>query len=133
MGALSEAEREERTMVERFLRQISTGRLARLKKEVILVAAKKKTRAYFDEDGRLIVIQMVDGCLSCPFKEEHAICTPDPFEHTEGLYCSLKKEEHPYPGAETDKKKIFEYDSPSEEKKFENYIPDWCPFRKQKE
>ena len=121
-------------MVERFLQEISTGRMGRLKKEVILVAAKKiSVEAYFDKNGRLVLSQVVNGCPSCPFKERHAICTPDPFDHATGIYCSLKKEEHPYPGAETDRKKVFEYDSPSEEKEFENYIPDWCPFRKQKE
>ena len=89
-------------------------------------------KAYINEEGRLVVgvLKVYDGCVTCPYSEEHPIGTPDPFEHCQGVYCSLLKDEHPYLGAETDKRKVFEYDSPSEKRQFENYIAEWCPFRK---
>ena len=92
----------------------------------------KIAKAYIDENGKIVVgfLTVYDGCPTCPYHEEHPIGTPDSYDcHCEGVYCSLKKEEHPYPGAATDKKKIFEHDWPSEKKKYKNYVPDWCPLR----
>lgn len=95
-----------------------------------IVKENTKVDAHF-EDGKLVFEQTTTctGCTSCPMSEEHPVYTPDPFEHSTGVYCALLKDDNRYPGAETDRRKVFEYDYPSEKKEFKNFIPDWCPFR----
>lgn len=91
---------------------------------------KNKKGVAYIENGKIVVgmLTVYDGCIACPY----SIVTSDSLHERCDVYCSLKKEEHPECGSETDKKKMFEYHFPSEKKKFQNFIPEECPLRGKK-
>lgn len=91
------------------------------------------------KDGLVLtmtITKVIKYCTECPFHEQHAIVTPDSFEHDTGVYCSLVDIDensvnrdyvsHTYDG-EIKKRFCFSWEWASEIK--QSVIPDWCPLR----